>query len=94
MNELVSIVVPMYNVEKKLERCLDSLECQTYENIEVILINDGSPDNLEKICLRYIRKDNRFNYYRKKNGGLSSARNFGISKAKGKYIYFIDSDDF
>ena len=94
LDVLVSIIVPMYNVEKKLVRCLDSLKNQTYKNIEIILVNDGSPDNIEEICLKYISNDNRFNYYRKINGGLSSARNFGISKAKGKYIYFIDSDDF
>ena len=94
MNNLISVIVPIYNVEKKLNRCLISLKNQTYKNIEVLLIDDGSPDNCEKICLKYIKTDNRFKYLKKSNGGLSSARNAGISNAKGKYIYFIDSDDY
>lgn len=94
MNDLISIIVPIYNVEKKLNRCLISLQNQTYKNIEVLLINDGSTDNSEEICLKYVKNDNRFKYLKKSNGGLSSARNFGISNAKGKYIYFIDSDDY
>lgn len=94
MNDLVSVVVPIYNVERKLERCLNSLKNQTYNNIEILLINDGSPDNSEEICLKYIKNDKRFKYFKKKNGGLSSARNFGICNALGKYIYFIDSDDY
>ena len=94
MNNLISVIVPMYNVEKKLNRCLISLKNQTYKNIEVLLINDGSLDNCEQICLKYVKADNRFKYFKKSNGGLSSARNFGISNAKGKYIYFIDSDDY
>ena len=76
MNNLISVIVPMYNVEKKLNRCLISLKNQTYKNIEVLLINDGSLDNCEQICLKYVKADNRFKYFKKSNGGLSSARNF------------------
>ena len=94
MDKLISVVVPIYNVENKLERCLDSLKNQTYKNIEILLINDGSPDNSREICLKYTTLDSRFKYFEKKNGGLSSARNYGILKANGEYIYFIDSDDY
>ncbi|OUQ80715.1 hypothetical protein B5E48_04865 [Massilimicrobiota sp. An105] len=93
-NYLVSIVVPIYNVEKYLERCLNSLINQTYKNIEILLINDGSTDESESICLKYIKKDSRIKYYKKENGGLSSARNKGIAVSMGKYISFIDSDDY
>lgn len=93
-NYLVSIVVPIYNVEKYLERCLNSLINQTYKNIEILLINDGSTDESEIICLKYIKKDSRIKYYKKENGGLSSARNKGIAVSMGKYISFIDSDDY
>lgn len=94
MNQLISIVIPIYNVESKLERCLNSIKCQTYPYIEVLLVNDGSPDNSKEICMNYVNVDSRFVYFEKENGGLSSARNFGIKEAKGKYIYFIDSDDY
>lgn len=92
--DIVSIVVPVYNVEKYLKRCIESLIKQTYSNVEILLINDGSLDNSEDICLYYKKQDNRIEYFKKNNGGLSSARNYGIDKAKGKYIYFIDSDDY
>jgi len=93
-NELVSIVVPIYNVEPYLRRCLDSIVGQTYKNIEIILVNDGSKDNSLCICNEYKEKDNRIIVVDKKNGGLGSARNAGLNIASGKYILFIDSDDY
>ena len=94
MNELISIIVPIYNVEKYLERCIKSLISQTYKNIEIVLVNDGSPDNSEDICLRFKRQDNRIVYLKQKNAGLSAARNAGMKIAKGKYYMFVDSDDY
>lgn len=94
MNDLISVVVPIYNVEKYLEKCLNSILKQTYKNIEVILVDDGSPDNCGKICDEYALKDKRIKVIHKINGGLSDARNAGINIATGKYITFIDSDDF
>ena len=94
MNELISIVVPVYNVEKYLKKCIDSIINQTYENLEIILVDDGSTDNSKKICDEYILKDNRIKVIHKENGGLSDARNVGVDKAKGEYIVFIDSDDW
>ena len=89
---LISIVVPIYNVEKYLKRCIDSLVNQTYENLEIILINDGSTDNSEEIIKSY--NDSRIKYFKNKNQGIGITRNFGIEKATGKYIMFIDSDDY
>lgn len=95
MNEdLISIVVPIYNVEKYLERCIESILLQTYTNIEIILVDDGSPDNCGKICDDYKIKDKRIKVIHKNNGGLSTARNAGIDIARGTYICFIDSDDW
>ena len=93
-NELISIVVPIYNVEKYLRQCLDSILNQTYQNFECLLINDGSPDNSADICREYVEKDSRFKYFEKENGGLSDARNYGIRQSKGSYITFVDSDDW
>ena len=93
-NELISIIVPIYNVEKYLRQCLDSIMNQTYRNFECLLINDGSSDNSEDICREYVSKDSRFRYFEKENGGVSSARNLGIEHSKGEYITFIDSDDW
>ena len=90
----VSVIVPVYNVEKYLEKCLDSLASQTLKELEVIIVNDGSPDNSEKIIDKYVKKYQNFYGYKKKNGGLSSARNYGIKYAKGEYIAFLDSDDY
>lgn len=90
----VSIVVPVYNVEKYLKRCLNSIISQTYSNIEIILVNDGSTDDSEKIAKDYLERDLRIKYFYKENGGLGAARNFGIRKAINKYICFIDSDDY
>ena len=92
--ELISIVVPIYNVEKYLRMCLDSIEHQTYSNIEVLLINDGSPDSSGEICQEYVARDSRFHYFEKENGGLSDARNYGIERSNGKYLTFVDSDDW
>ena len=92
--DLISIIVPIYNVENYLRQCLDSIQNQTYQNFECILINDGSPDNSADICREYVAKDSRFKYFEKENGGLSSARNFGIERSEGAYITFVDSDDW
>ena len=93
-NDLISIIVPIYNVEKYLRMCLDSIENQTYSNIEVLLIDDGSTDDSCKICQEYVSRDSRFRYIKKENGGASDARNFGIARAKGEYLSFVDSDDW
>lgn len=90
----VSVVIPIYNVENYLDKCLSSVINQSYNNLEIICVNDGSSDNSEKIILEYVKKDDRIIYVKQKNGGLSFARNTGISKATGKYICFIDSDDW
>ena len=93
-NELISIIIPIYNVENYLRQCLDSIIAQTYQNFECLLINDGSPDNSADICNEYVSKDSRFRYFEKENGGVSSARNLGIERSEGAYITFIDSDDW
>lgn len=90
---LVSIIVPIYNVENYLEKCLYSIQKQTYKNIEVIMINDGSPDNSREICLKFLA-DKRYRLVEKDNGGLASARNAGLEVAKGVYIACVDSDDW
>lgn len=92
--EKVSIIVPIHNVEKYIERCTKSLISQTYRDIEILLINDGSPDNSKTICERYEKIDKRIKLYNKENGGLSDARNYGLKRAKGEYILFVDSDDY
>ena len=93
-NPLVSVVIPVYNVEKYLEACIDSILQQTYEKIEIILVDDGSTDSCGKICDEYASKDSRLKVLHKGNGGLSSARNAGIKVATGEWITFIDSDDY
>ena len=92
--DLISVIVPIYNVEKYLRTCLNSLLEQTYENFEVLMINDGSTDGSAAICQEYAERDSRFVYFEKENGGLASARNFGLDYSKGMYISFIDSDDW
>ena len=92
--DLISIIIPVYKVEKYLEKCIESVLKQTYTNLQVILVDDGSPDNCGKICDEYAKKDSRIEVIHKVNGGLSDARNVGIAKAKGKYIGFVDSDDY
>ena len=94
MNNLISVIVPVYNVEKFLVKCVDSILAQTYTNLEIILVDDGSPDNCPAICDELAKKDNRIKVVHKENGGLSSARNAGLDIAKGEYIGFVDSDDF
>ena len=91
---LLSIVVPVYDVEQYLPRCIDSILKQSFTDFELILVNDGSTDNCPIICDEYADKDDRIKVIHKENGGLSDARNTGINKARGKYISFIDSDDF
>lgn len=93
-DSLISIVIPIYNAEKYLEECLNSIKNQTYKNIEVIMVNDGSKDNSETICKRFSEDDTRFRYFTKVNGGVSSARNLGLDNVKGEYITFIDADDW
>ena len=91
---LISLIVPIYNVENYLWSCLDSIAKQTYSNIEVLLVNDGSPDGSAAICQEFVARDSRFRYIEKENGGLSDARNVGIARAKGEFLSFVDSDDW
>lgn len=93
-NELISIIVPIYNTEKYLHQCLDSILNQTYTNFEVLLVNDGSTDSSGIICQEYVERDSRFRYFEKDNGGVASARNLGLEHSEGTYITFIDSDDW
>ena len=93
-NEMVSVIIPIYNTQKYLKRCMDSVIEQTYQNIEIILIDDGSSDNSLEICKKYQENDKRVYIISGKNCGVSHARNLGIDKAKGKYLYFVDSDDY
>lgn len=91
---MVSIIIPIYNSEESIIRCVSSLMNQTYNDIEVILVNDGSVDKSEDICLSLCDKDSRIKYYLKENGGAASARNYGLSKSIGDFIMFVDSDDY
>ena len=93
-NSLISIIVPVYKVEKYLKKCLDSIINQTYKNLEIIIVDDGSPDRCPNICDEYSKKDDRIKVIHQKNMGLSMARNNGIKLATGDYIGFVDSDDF
>lgn len=90
---LISVIIPVFNVEKYLINCIESVISQTYKRIEIILVNDGSTDNSGNICDKYEKKDSRIKVIHKENGGLSDARNFGIENSNGQYITFIDSDD-
>ena len=94
MGPLVSIVVPIYNVEKYIDKCVDSIINQTYKNLEIILVDDGSPDNCGDIADKYAELDNRIKVIHKSNGGLSDARNAGLDISTGEFICFIDSDDY
>ncbi|NLK66988.1 MAG: glycosyltransferase [Campylobacteraceae bacterium] len=94
MKPLISVIVPVYKVEKYLKKCIDSIINQTYENLEIILVNDGSPDNCPQICDEYALKDRRVKVIHKENGGLSDARNAGLDVMSGEFVTFIDSDDF
>lgn len=93
-NALISVVVPVYNVEKYVKKCLDSLIAQTYKTIEIIVVDDGSTDSSLSICTKLSLIDSRIVVFHKENGGLSDARNYGIKRAKGSYVTFVDSDDF
>lgn len=94
MEDLISIVVPVYNVENYVKECLDSILGQSYSNLQIIIVNDGSTDQSGNICEEYAKKDSRVEYVYQKNKGLSAARNKGISCAKGEFICFVDSDDY
>ena len=90
----ISVIVPVYNVERYLRQCMDSLVNQTYTDFEIILVNDGSTDSSGVLCEEWAKKDGRIHVVHKKNEGLGFARNTGIEHAKGKYITFVDSDDY
>ena len=94
MSDLVSIIIPVYNAETYLQRCVSSLLGQTYKQIEIILVNDGSSDNSGKLCEEYSKIDDRIKVIHKENGGAATARNKGLDEARGKYICFVDSDDY
>jgi glycosyltransferase involved in cell wall biosynthesis len=94
MYSKISVIVPVYNVEKYINKCLDSIVNQTYKNLEIILVDDGSPDNCGQICEAYASKDARIRVIHQKNGGPSAARNTGLDAATGRYVGFIDPDDF
>ncbi len=93
-NSLISVIVPVYKVENCLRKCVDSILAQTYTNLEIILVDDGSPDKSGQICEEYKKKDKRIKVIHKENGGLSSARNVGLDLARGEYYAFVDSDDY
>lgn len=90
----VSVIIPVYKVEKYLDKCVESVVNQLYKNLEIILVDDGSPDNCPQICDEWVKKDKRIKVIHKQNGGVSSARNDGMKKATGEFITFIDSDDY
>lgn len=94
MQNKISIIVPVYKVEKELDRCVQSLIKQTYENLEIILVDDGSPDHCPELCEQYAVKDKRICVIHKENGGLSDARNEGLKRATGEYVLYVDSDDY
>ena len=94
MQPKISVIVPVYKAEKYLHRCVDSILSQTFTDFELILVNDGSPDNSGAICDEYAQKDNRVRVFHKENGGVSSARNLGLDNAEGEWITFVDSDDY
>ncbi len=94
MKDLISVIIPVYKVEAYLERCVDSVLAQTYENLEIILVDDGSPDGCPALCDKYAAADSRVRVIHQKNAGLSGARNAGIDAARGSYLSFIDSDDY
>lgn len=94
MNPLISFVIPVYKVERYLGQCVESILCQTYSNIEVILVDDGSPDGCPQICDEYANNDTRIKVIHKQNGGLSDARNMGLQHVSGDFVIFVDSDDF
>ena len=94
MSELISVIVPVYNVEKYLDKCIQSILGQTYSNIELLLIDDGSTDSSGAICDKYVTQDSRVRVFHKSNEGVSAARNWGLDNAKGEWIAFVDADDW
>lgn len=92
--EIISVIIPIYNVEKYLNRCINSIIVQTYKNLEIILVDDGSPDNCPQLCDDWVKSDTRIRVIHKENGGLSDARNAGLAIANGFYISFVDADDW
>ena len=94
MSPEISVIVPVYNVEKYLSECIDSILAQTFRNFELILIDDGSKDKSGEICDGYALKESRIKVIHKENGGACTARNIGLANASGKYVSFVDSDDF
>lgn len=92
-NPKISVIVPVYNVEKYLRRCIDSILAQTFTDFELLLIDDGSKDSSGEICDEYARNDERVRVFHKENGGVSSARNLGLDNAKGEWVSFVDADD-
>ncbi len=95
MSDLISIIIPIYNPnEEYLNECIKSVLKQSYHNLQIILVDDGSQEYIQKQCHRLSQMDHRIEYYRKENGGVSSARNYGLELAKGKYINFLDADDY
>ena len=94
MSQKISVIIPVYNVEKYLCACVNSVINQTYKNLEIILVDDGSTDKSGAICDEYALKDERIKVFHKSNGGLSSARNYGLDRMSGDYVFFLDSDDF
>lgn len=94
MDEKISVIIPIYKVEKYLNRCVESVVNQSYQNLEIILVDDGSPDNCPKLCDDWAEKDKRIKVIHKENGGLSDARNAGMDEMSGEYVFFVDSDDW
>ena len=92
----LSVIIPVYNTEKYIEKCLDSIANQTLKDLEIVIVNDGSKDNSENVIKQWVEKNKDINvkYLKKENGGLSDARNFGVENASGEYISFVDSDDY
>ncbi len=93
-NSMISVIVPVYNVEKYLSKCLDSIINQTYQNLEIICVDDGSTDSSPMILEEYAKKDSRIKIITRQNGGLSAARNTGVKNATGEFVSFVDSDDW
>lgn len=92
--ELISVIVPVYKVEKYLKKCVDSIRNQTYQNLEILLVDDGSPDGCPAMCDAYADEDSRIKVIHKEHGGISDVRNVGLQNAKGKWIFFLDGDDY
>ena len=93
LQELISVIIPVYKVEKYLNQCIESVVAQSYRNLEIILVDDGSPDRCPEICDMWAKKDARVRVIHKKNGGVSDARNVGLDESRGEYVLFVDSDD-